>query len=1113
MRLISLDTETELIARGRQVPRLVVTSFAELDLNSREPRILSKGLVSHQDTDDWLIPLLDDPAVHFTGANIAYDVLVTSALHPNPDPGGPAYREEILARWVKAYDQDRVSDVLTRQKLLDLAAGCYRREALSDGRWAHHRYNLEAVAWRLCRMRLDKGDPRTKAANSTKLTPEEQARTAAKIAQERAQRAAGTEETEADEERENSWRLRYAELRDTPIDSWPAEARGYALDDAVAGALVWHAQESGRPKRNAPHAQRQHEQRNEQPGYNIWSGSTDGGLAGALTNFTTLARSKGTIQSDYPLDFNDRKWADLEEAWNELSPGLSISDGDRLMADMIRAKLEQHPRLFTAVQGKGGAEWLRRCSHFTNAKSRDMQAWEGSGETSRFIRNLVAGYLLRERELGGPIALPMQAFPSTSAVKIGGLSTEAVRPTVNVNTPGTVGPIASIWARIKENFGTDADPFIDEHRQARGALWLRAMSSHGLRTDPEAVERFATYVSYKHGEVTKRLVESGLVRTEWHLPREALHRWVGERCVEMNIAHSGTKKAELLHLARELGDKDPNQEIAVLASAWLQISKVLKRPRPEPQSIEASELELARSRFAILENAGLANRTFHRDTKAAARAMASACSLLGVRTPRTDSYDPRKHGDEECVALDKEACHSIQGQGSGLTREDQTRLAGLQSALSDYAEVSHLGKILSADVPVLRDGTTAPIHTRFEELLETGRTGSSGPNVQNRARGSKCDACKGKKPAVKNCQRCRGTGAELGDRECYIPRAEMWDCSVASALEMPRQAMKCAVLIDSDYSLGELHTLAQACLWLIGESRLAEVLKAGRDPHTAIACEILGGIEYAEGAARKKRKDGEFDNARNAGKAVNFGKPGGLGVETMRAYAVRSYGVDLPARCACEGRCSCVTWERILKLWESLWTEMPRYFAWVDAQKGKRGRPVVDKVGHRKIEQLYNIVQPWSMRLRAGATYCSACNSIYQGLLADVLKRAGWYIFKACYLSVGTLIRFGLSLGERPMSEVELRESGALYGCRPVNEIHDQFLIEAPESRGDAAAKATGLLMNRAGAEILKDVPVRCEPILARRWSKRAEELRDSEGGLVPWEDPRFERAADSSSN
>lgn len=1136
MRLISFDTETELIARGRQVPRVVVGSYAELDLSPQggrpwqqcNPRIISKGLVSHQDLDAWLLPLLDDPEVHFTGANFAYDVLVTSAQWPNPDPDGPAYREEILARWVRAYDADRVTDLLTRQKLLDLAAGCYRREALADGRWAHHRYNLASLAWRLCRMRLDKGDPKKAgSANSTRLTPQEQTREAAKIAQARAAAAAGSEEQDSTEEQENSWRLRYAELRDVPIASWPAEARAYAIDDAVAGALVWHAQESGRPLslavRNGSHT-RAGSSVSDESGYNVWSGSTDGGgLAAALTNFTTKSRSKGTTQSDYPLVYQGRQWPGLEEAWNDLSPGLPAADADRLMTDMIRAKFEQHPRLFNATRNRGGAKLLRRCSHFTNAKSRDMQAWEGFGENSRFIRNLIAGYEARALELGltserqarsEAVQQPAQVQQFVQSVqpvqrpqaqpqpRDTGLSSDTYPVRTQQLSPA-VGPVAALWAKVRENFGAEADPFVDEYRQARGALWLRAMSAHGLRTDPEAVEQFATYVAHKHGEVTTRLVESGLVRVEWHLSKEKLHAWVADRCREMNVAHTGTKKAELLHLAGELGEDDPNQEIAVLASAWLQISKTLRASRPEPQSLEAAAQELARARFDALERAGLAHRTHHRDTKAAASAMAAACRLIGVAIPRTDSYDPQRHGEADCVALDKEACHSVQGQGAGLTVEEQRELAALQSALHDYAEVSHLGKILSADVPVLRSGTTAPIHTRFEELLETGRTGSSGPNVQNRARGSKCDACKGKKPAVKNCQRCLGTGAELGDRECYVPRAVMYD-----ALD---GGLKRTVLVDSDYSLGELHTLAQACLWILGTSDLADVLKMGRDPHTAMACVILG-VTYEEGLRLKAIKDPEFDNARNCAKAVNFGKPGGLGIETMRAYAIRSYGVDRPARCSCldKTKCKCITWEKILALWEMLWKEMPLYFRYVDGLRGKRGRPVVDKAGHRKVEQLYNLVQPWSGRLRAGATYCSACNSVYQGLLSDVLKRAGWYLFKACYLSVATLVRYGLTLSERPMTEAELRQSAALYGCRPVNEIHDQFLIEAPEERGSAAADATGLLMDRAGAEILRDVPVRCSPLLARRWSKRAEELRVG-GELVAWEDPRFLRAVEGS--
>jgi hypothetical protein len=573
------------------------------------------------------------------------------------------------------------------------------------------------------------------------------------------------------------------------------------------------------------------------------------------------------------------------------------------------------------------------------------------------------------------------------------------------------------------------------------------MSSHGMVTDPEAVERFAARTTSKHAEVTERLVKEGLVRVEWHLDKEALLAWVTER------SGTGTKKTELLNLLQRIPEYD--RTVLLCALDWLPISRALRAPNPFEEgtldwySVDEAHKHAA-ERFAVLENAGLANRTFHRDTKAAAKRMYEACQAEGIPIPRTGTYDPNKHTPTECIALDKDACNSVQDE-----------------VLTDYSELSHLAKMLSADIPVLRSGATAPIHTHFEELLETGRTGSSKPNVQNRARGEKCQVCRGKKCQVV-CLHCMGTGAELGDRECFVPRPG-W------------------VMVDSDYSLGELHTLAQACLWLLGNSELAKALKEGKDPHTAMAGEILG-ISYEESVKLKKIKDGALDNARNAGKAVNFGKPGGLSAKTMRAYAVRTYGVDKPLD----------EWERILKIWERLWTEMPEFFRYIDKLPKRRGQASIERAKHEgKIQQLYSLVQPYSERLRAGATYCATCNSVYQGLLADVLKKSGWYIFCCSYLSP--------ALVETLLGAQIAADGAGLYGCRPCNEIHDQFLIEAKEVQGVPAARSTGLLMNRAGAEVLPDVPVKCEPILTRRWSKRAD-LVKVDGVMVAWEDPRLVR-------
>jgi len=43
-----------------------------------------------------------------------------------------------------------------------------------------------------------------------------------------------------------------------------------------------------------------------------------------------------------------------------------------------------------------------------------------------------------------------------------------------------------------------------------------------------------------------------------------------------------------------------------------------------------------------------------------------------------------------------------------------------------------------------------------------------------------------------------------------------------------------------------------------------------------------------------------------------------------------------------------------------------------------------------------------------------------------------------------------------------------------------------------------------AGSIVLPDVPVKCEPILARRYSKMAHAVKDENGNLTAWEDVRI---------
>ncbi len=123
------------------------------------------------------------------------------------------------------------------------------------------------------------------------------------------------------------------------------------------------------------------------------------------------------------------------------------------------------------------------------------------------------------------------------------------------------------------------------------------------------------------------------------------------------------------------------------------------------------------------------------------------------------------------------------------------------------------------------------------------------------------------------------------------------------------------------------------------------------------------------------------------------------------------------------------------------------------------------------------MIQPWSNRLRADATFCAACNSGFQGLGADVAKLAGWYVAEAMYTN----------------------PRDALFGCRMINFVHDQFLVEAREDTAADAAKSLKHHMDRAAKEILPDVPTQANVLLSKVWSKKAKRV-EVNGVLVPWE-------------
>lgn len=269
---------------------------------------------------------------------------------------------------------------------------------------------------------------------------------------------------------------------------------------------------------------------------------------------------------------------------------------------------------------------------------------------------------------------------------------------------------------------------------------------------------------------------------------------------------------------------------------------------------------------------------------------------------------------------------------------------------------------------------------------------------------------------------------EGGFRECFVARPG-------------------TVIVMCDYSQMEIRTFAQVLFDLFGENELQRDLVAGTDVHRKFACAMLG-IGYDEYDEDEHGADRQF------AKIPNFGLPGGMGANSFRQYAAQ-FGYDVDQERA----------EEVVRLWREHNPTAQRYFAHISRKR--------DALGY------ITVTQHRSGRVRAGAYFTEACNTLFQGLAADAMFDACWRVVRECYTD----------------------PTSALYGCRLLVSIHDEILLEAPEDVDKASAAALRLrdVMQAAGERWCPNVPVVAGPVIARRWYKNAKPVWDEQRRLREW--------------
>jgi hypothetical protein len=299
---------------------------------------------------------------------------------------------------------------------------------------------------------------------------------------------------------------------------------------------------------------------------------------------------------------------------------------------------------------------------------------------------------------------------------------------------------------------------------------------------------------------------------------------------------------------------------------------------------------------------------------------------------------------------------------------------------------------------------------------------------------------------------------DLGVREVFVPRPG------------------CAYL-DADIAGLESVTLAQVEIWTLKDHRKANQINAGVDLLSVTGAAIAG-TSYDEFMPRARGvgmpKDPVMAHIRNLTKVPVYGKPGGMADETLVGFARTSYGIKLGAtkenpRPSLEA--AKAEARRIGGFWRQANPNDQDYLDFIRTTRGQDGMYHVI-IGHPSIG---NVIR------RGKATYCSACNSLFQGLGALAAAEVTFELQRRCY--------------NDPKS--------ALYGARLVVFAYDQWLLEIELARVTDGAVELQHVIETFARRKIPDVIVRAEPCASTTWSKSAERVVDGAGNLLVWGSPQ----------
>ena len=406
---------------------------------------------------------------------------------------------------------------------------------------------------------------------------------------------------------------------------------------------------------------------------------------------------------------------------------------------------------------------------------------------------------------------------------------------------------------------------------------------------------------------------------------------------------------------------------------------------------------------------------------------------------RTDTIGPKKFFQQHVTALlernpELQLDRTEKSGDIKLTLKDMWRLSDLKITdkfLESYTGYKHCEKMLSTYLDPKWIKPDGRVRSRFTNVLRTGRTSSSSPNVQN-----------------------------LPSRDAVYP--------IKNIYTAPEGYVMCA----TDFSFAELVAFAESCIQRFGFSVMGDIINAGIDPHRWFAGVRKGIIDASTDFTRDPKACLEMEQyleaqitkpERQAAKGGNFGLPGG-----MSAYRLwinlREQGIYITFEEATELR---ETWIRTFR-------EMKYHMQPEEMSVGSRAMrqygqeedqddddEVQDDGDNRRLYRAKTILG----MLRSRCSFCSALNLHFQAVVACGAKIAGWNLL------------YYAGMGDRISNFVH---DEYIYLLRP-----EELVVKVPQ------VEACMLAGMRA---VCPHVKVSVETSIMRHWDKGAAVLSIMDG-------------------